>query len=61
MPSLDDWEKSWEEKLNSEKVRGRAEKLASGVAAHSAGQGMPELKVLPVNFRAARVAVAQAQ
>ena len=44
VPSLDDWEKGWKEKL-------KAGAPPNGVAGHSTGPGMPELKVLPVDFR----------
>jgi hypothetical protein len=37
VPSLDDWEKGWKEKLKAETLK----------------LEMPELKVLPVNFRSA--------
>jgi len=39
VPSLDDWEKGWKEKLKAETLK----------------LEMPELKVLPVNFRSAPV------
>jgi hypothetical protein len=37
VPSLDEWKKDWEEKLKGETLKPE----------------MPELKVLPVNFRSA--------